>query len=101
MVQILIIADPVHTPHIFAVCKSLKTHVDHPIFWIQKFDKRGESKELHDAWIDLIHRIKKLHNIAQLIRSMKDEIYFEPNTEYSCLLSKILSPNINCILVAI
>ena len=34
----------------------------------------------------------QLLKIAQLIRSMKDEIYFEPNTEYSCLLSKILSP---------
>ena len=34
-------------------------HVDQPIFWTEKFEKRGQSKELHDAWIDLIQRIEK------------------------------------------
>ena len=42
-----------------AVCQSLKTHVDQPIFWIQKLDKEGQSKQLHDAWIDLAQRIQK------------------------------------------
>ena len=42
-----------------AVCQSFKTHVDQPIFWIQKLDKEGQSKQLHDAWIDLAQRIQK------------------------------------------
>ena len=33
--------------------------MDQPIFWIQKLDKEGQSEELHDAWIDLVHRIEK------------------------------------------
>ena len=33
--------------------------MDQPIFWIQKLDKKGQSKELHDDWIDLIQRIEK------------------------------------------
>ena len=44
---------------VFPVCQSLKTHVDQPTFWIQKFDKRGQSIELHDAWINLMQKIEK------------------------------------------
>ena len=33
--------------------------MDKPIFWIQKLDKKDQSKELHDDWIDLIQRIEK------------------------------------------
>ena len=48
-----------------AVCQSLKTHVDQPIFWIQKLDKEGQSKQLHDAWIDLAQRIQKGSSLEQ------------------------------------
>ena len=42
------------------VCHSLKTHVDEPISWLHKLDKKDQSKELHDAWVDLIQqRIEK------------------------------------------
>ena len=42
------------------VCKSLKAHVDQPLFWIQKLDiNRGQSKKVHDAWIDLMQRIEE------------------------------------------
>ena len=37
----------------------MKIHVDQPIFWIQKLDKSGQPKELHDALIDLLQRIEK------------------------------------------
>ena len=38
----------------------MKTHVDEPISWIKKLDKKDQSKELHDAWVDLIRqRIEK------------------------------------------
>ena len=37
----------------------MKIHVDQPIFWIQKLDKSGRPKELHDALIDLLQRIEK------------------------------------------
>ena len=43
----------------FAVCQSLKTYVNEPIFWIQKLDREGQSDNLHDAWIDLVQRIEK------------------------------------------
>ena len=56
----------------FAVCQSLKSHMDHPIFWIQKLDKKGQSKELHDAWIDLIQRIEKGSILEQkLVKCLK------------------------------
>ena len=42
------------------VCKYLKALVDQPLLWIQKLDiKRGQSKEVHDAWIDLMQRIEE------------------------------------------
>ena len=42
------------------VCKSLKALVNKPLLWIQKLDiKRGQSKEVHDAWIDLMQRIEE------------------------------------------
>ena len=42
------------------VCKSLKALVNQPLLWIQKLDiKRGQSKEVHDAWIDLMQRIEE------------------------------------------
>ena len=37
----------------------MKTHVDEPISWIKKLDKKEQSTQLHDAWIDLIQRIEK------------------------------------------
>ena len=57
---------------IFAVSQSLKSHVDQPMFWIQKLDKKGQSKELHDAWIDLLQRIEKGSFLEQeLVKCLK------------------------------
>ena len=38
-----------------------KAHMDQPSFWIKKCDQRGQSIELHDAWIDLVQRIEEGH----------------------------------------
>ena len=46
--------------------------MDQPIFWIQKLDKKGQSKELHDAWINLIQRIEKGSILEQkLVKCLK------------------------------
>ena len=41
------------------VSPTWKAHMDQPSFWIKKCDQRGQTKELHDAWIDLIQRIEE------------------------------------------
>ena len=41
------------------VSQSIKKIVDDPHFWIIKLDNEGQSKELHDAWIDLLRRIER------------------------------------------
>ena len=42
-----------------------KAQMDHTYFWIQKCNKKGQSKELHDAWIDLVQRIERRGHLAQ------------------------------------
>ena len=41
------------------VSPTWKKHMDQPSFWIKKCDQRGQSQELHDAWYDLLRRIKE------------------------------------------
>ena len=41
------------------VSQSIRKIVDDPHFWIIKLDNEGQSKELHNAWIDLLQRIEK------------------------------------------
>ena len=41
------------------VSQSFRERVDDPHFWIIKLDNEGQSKELHEAWIDLLRRIEK------------------------------------------
>ena len=38
------------------VSPAWKAHMDDPYFWIKKLDKKGQSKEIHDGWIDLVER---------------------------------------------
>ena len=64
----------------FAVCESLKTHVDQPIFWIQKLDKKGQPKELHDAWIDLVQKIEKGSFLQQELVKCLMKWYAESST---------------------
>ena len=41
------------------VSQSFREIVDNPHFWIIKLDNEGQSKGLHDAWIELLRRIEK------------------------------------------
>ena len=41
------------------VGKSWKKFIDKPRFWIKKLEQKGQSKDLHDEWIDLVRRIEK------------------------------------------
>ena len=41
------------------VSPTWKKHMDQPSFWIKKCDQRGQTQELHDAWYDLLRRIKE------------------------------------------
>ena len=42
------------------VCHSWKDRMDRdPYFWIQKCDKKGQTKELHNAWIKLIGEFER------------------------------------------
>ena len=41
------------------VSHNLKVHVDQPYFWIQKCDQNGQTKIVHDAWIDLLQDIEQ------------------------------------------
>ena len=41
------------------VCQSWKANIDQPHFWILKCDRKGQSKSLHDAWVDLFQDIEK------------------------------------------
>ena len=42
-----------------SVCQSWKAHIDEPYFWIKKLDRKGQSKDLRNKWIDLAQRIEK------------------------------------------
>ena len=41
------------------VSPTWKKHMDQPSFWIKKCDHLGQTQELHDAWCDLLQRIKE------------------------------------------
>ena len=41
------------------VGKSWNKHVDQPLFWLKKLEKKGQSKELSNAWCELIQRIEE------------------------------------------
>ena len=45
--------------HFRLVCFDWKGQVDQAYFWIQKCDKIGVSKEIHDAWMVLVKRIER------------------------------------------
>ena len=47
------------------VCHSWKSQVDQPLFWLKKCDAKGQSKNLHNAWNELIQKIEKNSNLAQ------------------------------------
>ena len=47
------------------VSPDWKAQMDQAYFWIQKCDKKGQSKELHDAWIDLVQRIERGSHLEQ------------------------------------
>ena len=40
------------------VSQSWKSQVDQPHFWNRKCQIKGQSKELHEDWIDLIQRVE-------------------------------------------
>ena len=41
------------------VGKSWKKFIDKPRFWIKKLEQKGQTKDLHDEWIDLVRRIEQ------------------------------------------
>ena len=41
------------------VSPTWKKNMDQPSFWIKKCDHLGQTQELHDAWYDLLRRIKE------------------------------------------
>ena len=41
------------------VGKSWKNHVDQPLFWLKKLEKKGQSKELSKAWCEFIQKIEE------------------------------------------
>ena len=41
------------------VSQSFRERVDDPHIWIVKLDNKGQSRELHVAWIDLLRQIEK------------------------------------------
>ena len=50
------------------VCKSWKTQMDQPYFWIKKLDQKGQSQNLHNQWIDLLQRLEKKIFFEQELR---------------------------------
>ena len=40
------------------VSTTWRALMDQPSFWIKKCDQRGQPQELHDAWLDLLRRVK-------------------------------------------
>ena len=49
------------------VCQSWKAHVEQPYFWIKKLDTKGQSKDLQNAWMDLVQRIQKGSHLEKLM----------------------------------
>ena len=47
------------------VCQSWKANIDQPFIWILKCDRKGQSKSLHDAWVDLFQDIEKGSTIEE------------------------------------
>ena len=43
-----------------------KAHMDQPSFWIKKCDHRGQPQDLHDAWFDILQRIKEAEDGSYL-----------------------------------
>ena len=41
------------------VGKSWKKFIDKPRFWIKKLEQKGQTKDLHDEWMDLVQRIEQ------------------------------------------
>ena len=41
------------------VSQSFRKRVNDPHIWIEKLDNKGQSREFHDAWIDLLRQIEK------------------------------------------
>ena len=41
------------------VSQSFRERVNDPHIWIEKLDNKGQSRELHVAWIDLLRQIEK------------------------------------------
>ena len=40
------------------VSQSWKGHIDQPLFWILKCDRKGQTKQLHEAWVDMFQDIE-------------------------------------------
>ena len=63
--KILICLDQENLESCRLVSNSWKFHVDQPCLWIKKLDQKGQSKELHDAWIDSLNRIEEGSSLNQ------------------------------------
>ena len=50
------------------VGKSWKKHVDQPLFWLKKLEKKGQSKKLSNAWCDLFQNIEEGSFLEEKLR---------------------------------
>ena len=57
------------------VDQTWKAQVDQPYFWIKKLDyRKGQSKDLNEAWIDLAGKIEKGSSLQSIVRSRSFQI---------------------------
>ena len=62
------------------VGQSWKSHVDQPLFWLKKLEKKGQSKNLSKAWCDLFQRIEEGSSLEEELRECLMKWYDEFHT---------------------
>ena len=50
------------------VSQSWKNHMDRPLFWLKKLEKKGQSKDLSKAWCNLFQRIEEGSSLEEELR---------------------------------
>ena len=76
------------------VSQSFRKRVNDPHIWIEKLDNKGQSREFHDAWIDLLRQIEKGSTLENEVSRCLMHWYYRQRTWTECAKNGIMPINI-------